>query len=94
MAHKLLSEWRIRAIESGYVQEIRTGSLAVMVKELDGSYRSAAARAEVADFDVPPAVEVEENWPDEAINVTLAVALTETSSSAHSIAMSSVGSAA
>src|SRR5580658_1587379 len=28
MAHKLLAEWRIRAIESGYIQEIEPGNLA------------------------------------------------------------------
>ena len=27
MAHKLLAEWRIRAIESGYIQEIEPGTL-------------------------------------------------------------------
>src|SRR5579863_7539339 len=27
MAHKLLKEWRIRAIESGYIQEITPGTL-------------------------------------------------------------------
>jgi transposase-like protein len=28
MAHKLLAEWRIRAVESGYIQEIEPGNLA------------------------------------------------------------------
>jgi transposase-like protein len=30
MAHKLLAEWRIRAIESGYIQEIEPGTLAAL----------------------------------------------------------------
>jgi len=30
MAHKLLAEWRIRAIESGYIQEIEPGILAAL----------------------------------------------------------------
>jgi transposase-like protein len=28
MTHKLLAEWRVRAIESGYIQEIEPGNLA------------------------------------------------------------------
>jgi transposase-like protein len=28
MAHKLLAEWRIRAVESGYIQEIEPGNIA------------------------------------------------------------------
>jgi hypothetical protein len=30
MAHKLLAEWKIRAIESGYIQEIEPGILAAL----------------------------------------------------------------
>src|SRR5579863_279039 len=30
MAHKLLKEWRIRAVESGYIQEIEPGILAAL----------------------------------------------------------------
>jgi transposase-like protein len=33
MAHKLLAEWRIRAVESGYIQEIEPGTLAGLVEE-------------------------------------------------------------
>jgi transposase-like protein len=32
MAHKLLAEWRIRAVESGYIQEIEPGNLAGLVQ--------------------------------------------------------------
>ena len=33
MAHKLLAEWRIRAVESGYIQEIRPGGLEALNPE-------------------------------------------------------------
>jgi transposase-like protein len=33
MAHKLLAEWRIRAVESGYIQEIEPGILAALTEE-------------------------------------------------------------
>jgi transposase-like protein len=33
MAHKLLVEWRVRAVESGHIQEIEPGILAAMVQE-------------------------------------------------------------
>jgi transposase-like protein len=33
MAHKLLAEWRIRAVESGYIQEISPGLLDALVRE-------------------------------------------------------------
>jgi transposase-like protein len=33
MAHKLLAEWRIRAIESGCIQEIEPGALSALVEE-------------------------------------------------------------
>jgi len=37
MAHKLLSEWRIRAIESGYIQEITPGAVDALLEELNMS---------------------------------------------------------
>jgi transposase-like protein len=33
MAHKLLAEWRIRAVESGYIQEIEQGTLAGLAED-------------------------------------------------------------
>src|ERR1039457_888999 len=33
MVHKLLAEWRIRAIESGYIQEVAPGFLDALVQE-------------------------------------------------------------
>src|SRR5580692_3663885 len=40
MAHKLLAEWRIRAVESGYIQEIEQGTLAALVEDanLNGAH--------------------------------------------------------
>jgi hypothetical protein len=37
MAHKLLNEWRIRAIESGYIQEITPGTLDGLLEEVSAS---------------------------------------------------------
>ena len=34
MAHKLLAEWRIRAIESGYIQEIQPGALEALTSDI------------------------------------------------------------
>lgn len=33
MTHKLLAEWRIRAVECGHVQEIESGTLARLAEE-------------------------------------------------------------
>jgi transposase-like protein len=35
MAHKILAEWRIRAVESGYIQEIEPGKLVGLLEEAD-----------------------------------------------------------
>lgn len=49
MAHKLLAEWRIRAIESGYIQEIEQGTLAGLIGEAN-----AGVPAHAADEVAPP----------------------------------------
>jgi len=36
MTHKLLAEWRVRAIESGYIQEIEPGTLDALTGEANG----------------------------------------------------------
>lgn len=36
MVHKLLAEWRVRAIESGYIQEIEPGCLSTLEPEMKG----------------------------------------------------------
>jgi transposase-like protein len=51
MAHKLLAEWRIRAIESGHIQEIEPGAL-------DGLLKEANAR-EPGAVNLPAALVVE-----------------------------------
>lgn len=49
MAHKLLAEWRIRAVESGHIQEIEAGAL-------DGLLQEASAREfSAADASTAPA---------------------------------------
>lgn len=45
MVHKLLAEWRIRAVESGFIQEIEPGALDKLVAEAGANgdtYREAA----------------------------------------------------
>jgi hypothetical protein len=47
MVHKLLADWRIRAIESGYIQEIEQGNLEALIPEgqkSEGSFLSPAAQ--------------------------------------------------
>lgn len=48
MTHKLLAEWRIRAVESGYIQEIVPGTLEGLIEE--------ANAAAVHDLNAAPAV--------------------------------------
>ncbi len=45
MVHKLLAEWRVRAIESGYIQEIEPGCLSVLQPEMKGGAESEEAGA-------------------------------------------------
>lgn len=45
MTHKLLAEWRIRAIESGYIQEIEPGALDALTGEANGGANYADAEA-------------------------------------------------
>lgn len=35
MAHKHLGEWRVRAVESGYIQEIEPGTLDRLIEEMN-----------------------------------------------------------
>jgi transposase-like protein len=41
MVHKLLAEWRIRAVESGYIQEIETGALDGLLRQMSAQEPSA-----------------------------------------------------
>jgi len=52
MAHKLLAEWRVRAVESGYIQEIEPGILAALTEETE----LAQADSGVAAFQPLPSV--------------------------------------
>jgi hypothetical protein len=45
MAHKLLAEWRIRAVESGYIQEIEPGILAAITEEADPAQTHSGSAA-------------------------------------------------
>src|SRR5579871_5876417 len=54
MAHKLLTEWRIRAIESGYIQEITPGTLDGLLEEATGA--APVRFAEVGAPTVPMAL--------------------------------------
>jgi transposase-like protein len=52
MAHKLLSEWRIRAIESGFIQEITPGTLDDLLQEVN----VANSQLQYAEAHTPAAV--------------------------------------
>lgn len=43
MVHKLLAEWRVRAVESGYIQEIEPGCLVALQPEFNGVSRAERA---------------------------------------------------
>ena len=53
MVHKLLAEWRIRAIESGYIQEIEPGCLAVLQPESSGIAKIAPREQIAAELPLP-----------------------------------------
>lgn len=50
MTHKLLAEWRVRAIESGYIQEIEPGTLNALTGETNsrGAHYADVDTARVA----------------------------------------------
>src|ERR1700685_260075 len=47
MAHKLLAEWRIRAVESGYIQEIEPGNLDRLLPEAQAAAETGYAAAPI-----------------------------------------------
>jgi transposase-like protein len=60
MVHKLLADWRIRAIESGYIQEIEQGNLEALTAEgqkSEGSFLSPGALLPAARRNKPQAVQ-------------------------------------
>jgi transposase-like protein len=53
MVHKLLAEWRIRAIESGYIQEIEPGCLSVLQPEVNSNAKIAARERVATESTIP-----------------------------------------
>jgi transposase-like protein len=56
MAHKLLAEWRIRAVESGYIQEIEPGNLAGLVNAVSVKETPAIGMPTALPVQVPAMV--------------------------------------
>jgi hypothetical protein len=69
MVHKLLADWRIRAIESGYIQEIEPGNLEALIPEgqkSGGSFEPRVVQAVHPNF-VSGRVQPAENTPVTAL---------------------------
>jgi transposase-like protein len=62
MVHKLLAEWRIRAVESGYIQEIEPDCLSALDAESDNDSleNGAADNREIAGEGEPAVIERQE----------------------------------
>jgi transposase-like protein len=69
MVHKLLAEWRIRAVESGYIQEIEPDCLSALEPEIAAGGVAAAAVAEADEHSYEPPVLVPVPQPVEVIYV-------------------------
>src|SRR5580698_920530 len=65
MVHKLLAEWRIRAVESGYIQEIDPNCLAALAPEMNAEPIAAADGKSPAEW-VPAVVEAPHTMPEPA----------------------------
>jgi hypothetical protein len=65
MVHKLLAEWRIRAVESGYIQEIEPDCLAVLEPEMNVA-APGAANGNSADDWRPAVIEAPHAIPEHA----------------------------
>jgi hypothetical protein len=63
MVHKLLAEWRIRAVESGYIQEIEPDCLAALEPEMN-VIPSGAANGKPADEWIPAVIEAPHAIPE------------------------------
>jgi Homeodomain-like domain len=63
MVHKLLAEWRIRAVESGYIQEIEPDCLAVLEPEMN-AVPSGAPNRTSADKWIPDVIEAPHAIPE------------------------------
>ena len=60
MAHKLLAEWRIRAVESGYIQEIEPGNLAGLADAANTHEASVSGIPSGMPVYTPAAMEAQE----------------------------------
>jgi transposase-like protein len=60
MAHKLLAEWRIRAVESGYIQEIEPGNLAGLMHAAGAGESSASGTQTSVPVYLPALVAAQE----------------------------------
>jgi transposase-like protein len=65
MAHKLLAEWRIRAVESGYIQEIEPGNLAGLAHAVKAGEAQAIGMQTALPVYVPAVVASEAPQPRE-----------------------------
>jgi hypothetical protein len=65
MVHKLLAEWRIRAVESGYIQEIEPDCLAVLEPEMSAVPPGAATGRSTREW-IPAVIETPRAIPEPA----------------------------
>ena len=65
MVHKVLAEWRIRAIESGYIQEIEPDCLAALEPEAN-AIPAGASNEESANEWLPAVIEAPHPTPERA----------------------------
>jgi Homeodomain-like domain len=56
MVHKLLAEWRIRAVESGYIQEIEPNCLAALEPEMNAAPSGVANQTSAGKW-IPAIIE-------------------------------------
>jgi hypothetical protein len=65
MVHKVLAEWRIRAVESGYIQEIEPNCLAALEPEVNGAAPGAATGKPASEWN-PAVIEAPHAIPEPA----------------------------
>ncbi len=63
MVHKLLAEWRIRAVESGYIQEIEPNCLAALEPEINVVPPGAANGTSAGEW-IPAVIEAPHAIPE------------------------------
>lgn len=65
MVHKVLAEWRIRAVESGYIQEIEPNCLAALGPEINAAPLGAADGKPASPW-MPAVIETPQSIPTPA----------------------------